>query len=122
MYLFAEVTLFFAVTALYVFTVAGLGLLAATIARNLAQVGMITILILAPILFLSGAWTPPEAMPGWLRTGMLISPLHYYIDASFGVLLKGSDLQALWKEVLGIAVLGSVVFEHGMWRLRRQLR
>jgi ABC-2 type transport system permease protein len=55
--------LFFALSGLYVFTTAGLGLFAATIARNLAQAGMLSILILAPMLFLSGAWTPPEAMP-----------------------------------------------------------
>jgi ABC-2 type transport system permease protein len=63
--------LFFALSGLYVFTTAGLGLFAATIARNLAQAGMLSILILAPMLFLSGAWTPPEAMPGWLRGLML---------------------------------------------------
>lgn len=59
--------LFLLLTALYVFTTAGLGLAAATLARNLAQVGMLSILILAPMIFLSGAWTPPEAMPAWLR-------------------------------------------------------
>ena len=45
------------ITALYVFTTAGLGLLAATVSRNLAQVGMLTIVILMPMLLLSGAWT-----------------------------------------------------------------
>jgi len=114
--------LFFAVTTLYVFTTAGLGLFAATIARNLAQAGMMTILILAHMLFLSGAWTPPEAMPAWLRQGMLISPLHYYMDASFAILLKGAGLDIIWKSILGIVVLGSTVFGFGLWRFRRQFR
>ena len=114
--------LFIAVTTLYVFTTAGLGLFAATIARNLAQAGMMTILILAPMIFLSGAWTPPEAMPVWLQMGMKISPLHYYMDAAFGILLKGARLQDLWRSILGIAVLGSIVFGFGLWRFRRQFR
>lgn len=50
-----SLTAFFLITALYVFTTAGLGLLAATFSRNLAQVGMLTIVILMPMLLLSGA-------------------------------------------------------------------
>lgn len=112
--------LFFSVTTLYVFTTAGLGLFAATIARNLAQAGMMTILILAPMFFLSGAWTPPEAMPNWLRIMMLISPLHYYIDASFGILLKGAGIAQIWGSVLAMALLGGLTFGFGIWRFRRQ--
>lgn len=115
-----DLLLFFSVTTLYVFTTAGLGLFAATIARNLAQAGLMTILILAPMIFLSGAWTPPEAMPAWLRMGMTISPLHYYMDASFGILLKGAGIDTLWPSILSIAVLGSIVFGFGLWRFRRQ--
>jgi ABC-2 type transport system permease protein len=115
-----DLLLFFSVTTLYVFTTAGLGLFAATIARNLAQAGLMTILILAPMIFLSGAWTPPEAMPAWLRMGMTISPLHYYMDASFGILLKGAGIDTLWPSILSIAFLGSIVFGFGLWRFRRQ--
>jgi ABC-2 type transport system permease protein len=115
-----DLLLFFAVTTLYVFTTAGLGLFAATIARNLAQAGMMTILILAPMIFLSGAWTPPEAMPAWLRIGMNISPLHYYMDASFGIFLKGAGLATLWPSILSIAALGGIIFSFGLWRFRRQ--
>jgi ABC-2 type transport system permease protein len=115
-----SLTLFFAVTALYVFTTAGLGLFISTIARNLAQVGMMTVLVFTPMLFLSGAWTPPEAMPAWMRTVMYASPLHYYIDTGFGILLKGAGIDILWDEILEMALLGSVIFGMGMWRFRKQ--
>lgn len=113
-------TLFFTITILYIFTTTGLGLFISTIARNLAQVGMLTLLIFTPMSFLSGAWTPPEAMPKLLRIMMAISPLHYYIDASFGILLKGAGLDILWDSVMGIVVLGGVLFGFGMWCFRRQ--
>jgi ABC-2 type transport system permease protein len=112
--------LFFGMTTLYVFTNAGLGMFVATITRNLAQVGMVSILISIPMLFLSGTWTPPEAMPGWLRLGILISPLHYYGDATFGIFLKGAGPDLLWGELAGIVLLGAVLFAFGTWRLRRQ--
>jgi ABC-2 type transport system permease protein len=114
--------LFFAVTTLYVFTTAGLGMFIATLARNMAQVGMLTVLIFLPMIFLSGAWTPPEAMTSWMRGLMYISPLHYFLDASFGILLKGAGLEILWDSVLAIALIGSINFGLGMWRFRRQFQ
>lgn len=111
---------FFLVTALYVFTTAGLGLLAATVARNLAQVGMLTVVILMPMLLLSGAWTPIEAMPPWMRGLAWISPLHYFLDAAYGILLKGAGLALLWDSVLAMSALGVLVFAVGMRRFARQ--
>jgi len=115
-----SLVLFFLITALYVFTTAGLGLLAATVARNLAQVGMLTVVILMPMLLLSGAWTPIEAMPEWMRLLAWISPLHYFLDAAYGILLKGVGMTLLWKPVLAMGLLGIAVFGAGMGRFGRQ--
>lgn len=112
--------LFFSMTALYVFTTAGLGLFISMFTTNQAQVGLMTILVVAPMLLLSGTWTPPEAMPEWVRYLMLLSPLHYFIDISYGILLKGIGLEILWKPVLAMAALGGSLFGFGMWRFRGQ--
>ena len=112
--------LFFALTALYSFTTAGVGLFAATVTRNQAQVGMMTILVVAPMLLLSGITTPYEAMPPWVQSVMLLSPLRYYIDVTYGVLLKGAGMEILWRPVLAMVCLGGATFGFGMWRFRRQ--
>jgi len=112
--------LFYVVTTLYIFANAGLGLFAATIARNLAQVGLLSLLILAPIILLSGTWTPPEAMAPWLRAATILSPLRHYIDASYGILLKGAGLELLADSILAITLLGCSIFAFGLWRFRRQ--
>lgn len=112
--------LFFGVTAIYVFATAGIGILIATIARNLAQVGMLTALIIFPMVFLSGAWTPPEAMSAPMRMFVKISPLHHYLNASNGILLKGAGIGVLWDSILAILGLGVVLFCLGVWRFRRQ--
>jgi ABC-2 type transport system permease protein len=113
--------LYFGLTGLYVFTNAGLGFAAATVARNQAQVGMMSILLVAPMILLSGAWTPPEAMPGWLRHLMVLSPLYHYIEASFGIVLKGVGIELLWRSILSMAGIGGVLFAFGVWRFRKQL-
>lgn len=112
--------LFFAVTALYVLAVSGLGLFIATISRNLGQVSMLVIVILMPMLLLSGAWTPPEAMPALLRQLMVISPLYWFIELGYGILLKGAGLDVLWDSVLGLSLLGGLIFGFGIARFRGQ--
>ncbi|WP_456433434.1 ABC transporter permease [Thermosulfuriphilus sp.] len=112
--------LFFLATGLYVFTSCGYGLFIATLARNLAQVGLLTIIAIAPIIFLSGTWTPPEAMPAWLRQLMVFSPLHYYILITYGIFFKATGLKVLWSEFLGMVALGLGIFAFGAYRFRRQ--
>ena len=112
--------LFFAVTALYTVATSGLGLYIATMSRNLAQAAMLAILILMPMIFLSGAWTPPEAMPVGLRQAMFLSPLYYFIELGYGILLKGAGLDILWDSLLGLTILGVVIFTFGVWRFKRQ--
>jgi len=115
-----SLSLYFAMTTLYVFTTAGLGLVAATIATNQAQVSLMTILVVAPMINLSGTWTPPEAMPVLLRDLMLLSPLYHFVTISYGIQLKGVGFDILWPSILAMLALGSSLFGFGMWRFRKQ--
>ena len=114
--------LFYCVTALYVFAMTSMGIAIAVVARNLSQAIMIMILILQPMVFLSGAWNPPEAMIPWMRTISLLSPLRYYIDFAFGVVLKGNGLSVLLGDVVGIAILGGALFAFSLMWFERSLR
>jgi ABC-2 type transport system permease protein len=114
--------LFYSVTALYVFAVTSMGIAIAVVARNLSQAIMIMILILQPMVFLSGAWNPPEAMIPWMRTISLLSPLRYYIDFAFGVVLKGNGLSVLVGDIAGIVILGLALFVFSLLWFERSLR
>ena len=117
-----SIWLFFSLTALFVVTTACMGLAGATLARNQGQVGMMTLLVAAPMLMLSGITAPMEAMPVWVRHLMALSPLRYYIEIAYGILLKGAGLNILWDSVLAMAALGAALFGFGMWRFRRQFQ
>jgi ABC-2 type transport system permease protein len=116
-----SVLLFYAVTSLYVFSIASLGLTLAVIARNLPQAMMLMFLTLWPMMFLSGAMSPPESMAPWMQYLSLLSPMRYYIDLGFQVLFKGNSLAYVWQDILGILVLGSGLFAFAVWRFRRLL-
>ena len=71
---------------------------------------------------INGILIPNKFLSAGLMGLVLIKffPLHYFLDVGLGILLKGAGLNFLWKPILGIAVLGSVVFSFGMWRFRHQ--
>lgn len=115
-----NILLFFSVMALYTFTNAGLGLFLATFARNSAQVGMLVILTVMPIVMLSGTWTLLESMPQWLQNIMFFSPLRHFVDIVYGILLKGAGISTLWDSILIMTALGSILFLLGLWRFKKQ--
>ena len=117
-----QVALFFALVALYATTCAGLGILAATFARNSGQIGLIVLLLVMPIIMLSGTWNFVESMPGWLRTLIELSPLRHFVPIAYGVLLKGADVSTIALPAAKMAALGAVFLALGVLRFRRQFR
>ena len=101
-----SVALFYAVTVIYVFALASLGLAIAVVARNLGQAMLLLLLILYPMMLLSGAFTPPESMGPFMRYASLVSPVRHYVDFGYQVLFKGNGLAYVWPDVLGILGAG----------------
>ena len=114
--------LFFALVALYAMTASGLGIVAATYARSSGQVGLIVLLLVMPIIMLSGTWNLRESMPGWLQAAIYLSPLRYTVDIAYGVLLKGAGLAAVAKPAALMVLLGLAFLALGTARFRRQFR
>lgn len=113
--------LLFSTTALYVFSVAGIGLLIGAFARSSAEVGMMVVLIVVPMTALSGTWTAPEAMPAWSQYLLQFSTLHHFIECAYGILLRGAGLRTLWSSILAMALLGAAAFGAAWLRLERHL-
>lgn len=114
--------LFFTMVTLYALTSSGLGVLASTFARNSGQVGLIVVLLVMPIIMLSGTWSLREGMPLWLQHMVAFSPMTYFVDISYGVLLKGSELKVLWPMALKMSLLGLAFWALGVYRFQRQFR
>ncbi len=113
---------FFFVSFIYFFAIAGLGLVISTISNNLSETVLFSVLALVPIMFLSGAWVPAEAMPKWMGILVQFSPLKYYLDLGNGIFLKGNSLLLMWKEVALLSALGTTMFLIGALRFRKVFR
>jgi ABC-2 type transport system permease protein len=114
-----SVGLFYVVSVVYVFAMASLGLAIATLARNLGQAMLLLLLILYPMLLLSGAFTPPESMGPLMRYASLLSPVRHYVDFGYQVLFKGNGMADVWPDVLGILTLGLALFAISVRRFAR---
>jgi ABC-2 type transport system permease protein len=117
-----SLVLFYAVTVVYVFAMASLGLGIAVVARTLGQAMMLLLLVFYPMTMLSGALTPPESQGAFMRTIGLLSPVRHYVDFGYQVLFKGNGLGYVWQDVAGILGLGVAIFALSVRRFARGVR
>jgi ABC-2 type transport system permease protein len=113
--------LFLLGTFVYQFSTAGIGILLATITRSVPQLGLLCILVIAPIAFLSGAWMPVESLPAEIKMVTSISPLTYYSEFANAVVFRGAGLFLLWQQLAMMVAIGAVCLGCAMLRLRSQL-
>ena len=103
----------------YTFASAGIGLFIAAVSKNVMQVAQLSILIMMPMIFLSGAWTPVYAMHPLLQYLSLISPLRYYIEGSESIFFRGTSFVDLWPYFTGVIVLGTALYLYGFRKIGR---
>jgi ABC-2 type transport system permease protein len=114
--------LFFCVVALYAMACAGVGIVASSFARNSGQMGLIIVLLVVPMVMLSGTWNMLESMPAGLRALVEFSPLRHFALLAYGILIRDAGLDVLWPSLLKMATLGAALFGLGVLRFRRQFR
>ncbi len=116
-----SIVAYWVATAIYIGACSGLGMLLATVAKNLSQVLLMLIAAMVPIMFLSGTWTPPEAMPLVVRWFTYISPLSYYLEISNGIFFKGWAFVQSLHQLVWLMIFSGGLFLIGSSRISRQL-
>ncbi len=113
-----SILLFAMATLLYLFAAASIGIYMGTLARNMPQFGLMTILVLLPLQILSGALTPRESMPDVVRWLMSLAPTTHFVSLGQGVLFRGAGIDVVWPEFLMVALIGAAFFGLALQRLR----
>ncbi|MEX0301484.1 MAG: ABC transporter permease [Leisingera sp.] len=114
-------TLFLCGTALFLFTATALGVFLATVARSMAQFALLVMLIILPMLMLSGGETPVEGQPDWLQAATVILPSRHYMAASQAIVFKGAGIETVWPEFLWMALLGAALLATSLLLFRRSV-
>ena len=109
------------VSALFLLSGLGVGLLASTIA-NTQQEAMLSVwMTLLPSIFLSGFFFPLDAMPTVLRIISYAMPLRYYLSIIRVLLLKGVGLEMIANDVIALTIFGIVIMGAAALRFKKRL-
>ncbi len=116
-----DLGLLLVLTALFLVTTLGIGLLISSIANTQQEAMLTTMFTLLPSIFLSGFFFPLAAMPVWLQVISYAIPLRYFLIIVRGIVLKGVGLPALWPEVLALGIFAFIVMSAAVRRFRKSL-
>ncbi len=116
-----SVPLLLALAALFLATTLGIGLLISTLARTQQEAMTTAIFFLLPNIFLSGFFFPLAAMPEVLQVISHAFPLRYFLIIVRGIVLKGVGIEALWPEVIALAIFALLVTIGASRRFRKRL-
>jgi len=109
----------FAFASLYLMVILGLGLFISTMASNQQQVMFIGFFFIIVFILMSGIFTSTETMPAWARTVNIINPLAYFMRVIRMIILKGSGLTDIGREMIAIGIYAVLAMGLAVWRYRK---
>lgn len=114
-----SIPLFMCGVMIYLFFSTAVGIFLATIARTMPQLGLLYILVAVPLNLLSGANTPLESMPPFLRTIMQVSPSTHFVAFAQAILYRGAGFDVVWPRFVAVGAIGGIFLFLALLRFRR---
>ncbi len=108
-------------TTIYLFSAAAIGILLGTIARTMAQFALLLMMVIIPMMMLSGGMTPIESQPDIIQPVTWLLPSRHFMSFAQAVLFRGADLGIVWPQLLTITGLGAVFFIGSLALFRRSI-
>ena len=107
--------------ALCVLSGIGIGTVIATYTHSAYQAQLTSFFVNPLLTTVSGAITPSEAIPAWLRPLASINPIHHFSVIARSSMIKGSGIATLWPNFLVLAAFTVVMVVASVLRFRKQL-
>ncbi len=117
----APLPAFLLVSAIYLLSTLGLSFLIASVAKRFSQIGMLAIVIFAPMILLSGGWVPPEALPDFLRSLTVVSPLKQFMDIGVSMVIRGATVGIVILKLLWLFIIGVFILSFGIMLYRKRI-
>jgi len=114
-----SLALIFAIAALYLLVMVGLGLAISTASDTQQQATFLTLFTLIVAILLSGLFTPVDSMPLWAQRLTLANPLYHFIAVMRQVLLQGAGFAAIRVHVSYLAGFAVIILPLAAWRYRK---
>jgi len=108
-------------TFIFLISTLGIGLFISTVSKTQQQAMMTNFFFVLPFFMLSGFVFPVANMPTVVQWLTYLNPLQYFLVIIRGIFLKGTGLNILWPQFLGLVILGGIVFPGAVNRFRKRL-
>lgn len=108
-------------TASYLFAAAAIGIFLGTIAQTMAQFALLVLMVIIPMVMLSGGLTPIESQPEIIQPITWLLPSRHFMDFSQAVVFRGAGFDLVWPQLSIIIALGAIFFIASLAMFRRSL-
>ena len=108
-------------TVIYLFAAAAIGIFLGTIAKTMAQFALLLLMIIMPMMMLSGGISPIESQPEIVQPFTWLLPSRHYMAFAQAIVFRGADLEIVWPDLVRIAGLGAVFFTLSLMLFRRSI-
>jgi ABC-2 type transport system permease protein len=106
---------------LFLLSTLGVGLFISTISHTQQQAMMSSFFFFMPAMLLSGFAFPIRNMPAPVQVLTYLNPLRYFMKIVRALFLKGVGVEALWKDMLSLALFGAAILLLSAMRFSKKL-
>ena len=107
--------------AIYLFSVASMGIWLATLAPTMPQFGLLCLPVYVVTRLISGAESPLESMPDFFQMMTWLSPVTQFVQYSQDVLFRNAGMAIVWPKLVVMSVMGALFLALALARFRSML-
>lgn len=96
-------------------------MLLGTLARSMAQFALLVIMVIIPVIMLSGGMGAVESQPDLVQKLTLALPSRHFLAFAKAVAFRGAGLAAVWSQLALMAGLGAAFFGASLALFRRSM-
>ena len=100
-----SILIMFLGSTIFLIAVLGLALFISTFSGTQQQYMFIAFFFMIIFILMSGIFTPSESMPGWAQKFNLVNPVAYLMRINRMVMLKGSTIQDIGRDLYSLAII-----------------
>lgn len=105
---------------LFMVSTTGVGLSISSISRNMQQVLVYLLVLMIPMVLLSGLVTPVDNMPAFLQAVTYADPMRFVIDAVRRIYLEGASLGEIAWDFVPMLAVAAVTMPLAGWLFRHK--
>jgi ABC-2 type transport system permease protein len=114
-----SIALLFLCSAIFMVAVLGLALFISTFSSSQQQFMFVAFFFMIIFILMSGVFTPLESMPQWAQKIDVINPLAYLMRINRMVMLKGSTIHDIARDIYALILIASAFTTFAVSRYRK---